>query len=347
MPHDAPPVLCRVLRGEYVESVHRGSWVVYEGDEIVDAGGSIERFVYPRSALKPFQLLPHFAWEGFESHGFDASTRAILFASHSGDESHIERVDRVLRAAHAGRSALACGPHDPLDRQARIALYASGGESEPIHNNCSGKHAGFLLSARRLGAPLDGYLLPEHPVQVEVRDLLSELTEISPARLVPGVDGCGAPNWPLPLTALARLFRDLANPERLPERLRAGADRILGAAIAEPHFIAGRGRFDTALLSAGGGRIFGKCGAEGVFAIGVRAYGARPPIGIAMKVEDGNKRAYEKALGALLAACRILERTDGDLAPFLAGALRNTRGLVVGRSVSRWDEDFDRDYERL
>ena len=133
----------------------------------------------------------------------------------------------------------------------------------------------------------------------------------------------------------------------IPERLRAGADRILGAAIAEPHFIAGRGRFDTALLSAGGGRIFGKCGAEGVFAIGVRAYGARPPIGIAMKVEDGNKRAYEKALGALLAACRILERTDGDLAPFLAGALRNTRGLVVGRSVSRWDEDFDRDYERL
>ena len=341
-----PEEVVRVFRGSAPASGHRGACGVPEGDRIVDAGGRGAEVTYPRSALKPIQLLPHFASPDFEAHGFDFATRAILVASHSGDADHVAAVDRVLAAAAAERSALACGPQDPLDRQARKALYRSGGEGSAIHNNCSGKHAGFLLSARRLGAPLDGYLDPDHAVQVEVRDLLAELTGMSKSDLKPGIDGCGAPNWPLPLVALAGLFRDLADPQRLPQRLACGARRILEAVSREPQFLAGRGRFDTALMRAGGAGLIGKCGAEGVFAVGVVPTSTRPGLGIAMKIEDGNQRGYEKALPALLAALGVLgaepERTDGELAPFARGLIRNTQGLVVGRAVSRWDEDFDR-----
>lgn len=331
------PIISEVWRGPHLESVHRASWVVLEEDRVLASGGNGELCVYPRSSLKPFQLLPLFADPGFEGLGLDPAARAILVASHSSDERHIAAVQRVLTRAGAGESALACGPHDPMDREAAIRLRTSGTDTRAIHNNCSGKHAGFLLSARRLGAPLESYLDPEHPVQREVVDVLAELGGLARSDFVPGSDGCGAPNWPMPLPVVAGLFRDLANPERLPERYRSGAQQIFRAVHAEPHFLAGRGRFGTALIRASQGSLIGKCGAEGYFAIGIRAARGRPAMGIAVKVEDGAKRAYESALPVLLTKLGLLERTDDELAPFRRGIIRNTRGRDVGRIVGRWD----------
>ena len=193
-----------------------------------------------------------------------------------------------------------------------------------------------MLAARRLGAALEGYLEIEHPVQREISALLAELGGIAESDLIAGVDGCGAPNWPLPLPVLAGMFRDLANPDRLPAALRDGAQRMFAAVNAEPHFLAGAGRFDTALLRAGKGALIGKCGAEGVFGLGVRAHGDRPAMGIAIKVDDGNKRAYETALPDLLVELGILDRTEAPLEAFFAAQILNTQGRVVGRSVSRW-----------
>lgn len=335
------PVVCRAFRGGRLESEHRGSWVVLEGDSIVERGGDADSLVYPRSSLKPIQLLPLFASPDFEDLGLDAEARAILVASHSADETHVAAVMRILEAGRATEAALACGPHEPLDRQAAARLHAAGGVVRPIHNNCSGKHAGFLLSARRLGVPLAGYLAPAHPVQREILALIAELTSIPAAELIPGVDGCGAPNWPMPLGAMAAMFRDLANPDRLPARLRAGAERLFDAVQSEPHFLAGRGRFDSALVRAARGCLIGKCGAEGFFAIGIRAGEGRPATGIAIKVSDGAMRGFEYSLPGLLERRGILDRTDPALDTFGPGRIQNTQGLVVGRFVGRWDGDFD------
>ena len=331
---DANPILLRCYRGDRLESVHRGAWVVWQDDRIVDSGGDQESWVYPRSSLKPLQLLPTFG--AGQDRAFDDATRAVMVASHSSDEEHLERVRFILQAAAANEADLACGPHVPMDASAAARLFARGDEPSAIHNNCSGKHAGFLLAARRLGAPLEGYLDIEHPVQREISALISKLSGIPSADLLVGIDGCGAPNWPLPLSVLAAMFRDLANPERLPANLREGAQRMFAAVNAEPHFMAGKGRFDSALLRAARGALIGKCGAEGVFAVGVRGAPGRPASGVAMKIDDGNKRAYEAALPDLLVRLGILERTAEPLASFFAGTVHNTQGRVVGRVESRW-----------
>lgn len=326
----ANPILARYYRGQTLESWSRGSWIVLTTDQVIDSGGDPHAPCYPRSSLKPLQVLPLAASGALDKLALTSAERACLTASHSGDEGHIACVRSVQRKANIPEEALRCGPHPPLDVDAAARLAARGERPGPIHNNCSGKHTGFLMRARELGAPLAGYLDPAHPVQQEVRDVLSELTGIPSADLLPGVDGCGAPNWPLPLRTLAALFRDLANPVLLPRRLSDGADQLFRAVNEAPHFLAGRDRFDTALLSARPGCFLGKCGAEGVFAIGVRAGAERPPMGIAIKVDDGAARGYERSLPWLLVKLGLLSGTEPQLATFFQGEIENTQGLVVG-----------------
>ncbi len=330
----------RVFRGDRLESVHRAHVVVLEEGRLAGAEGDPDAVVYPRSALKPLQALPLFVSGDPARLGLDDNQCAILCASHSGDAGHVDCVRTIQRAAGVLESALECGPHQPFDTEEAQRLIAVGESPLPIHNNCSGKHTGFLISCARHDAPHSGYLDPEHPVQLEVCDLLGRLTDIASTDLEPGIDGCGAPNWPLPLSKLAALFRDLANPERLPAELRDGAGRIFEAVNAAPHFLAGRDRFDTALLRATPGAFLGKCGAEGVFALGVRASAKRPAFGIAIKVEDGAKRCYEHFLPHLLADIGLLDRTEPTLAPFFDGRIRNTQGRVIGHLESIWDPAF-------
>ncbi len=330
------PVLCRIYRGEILESEHRGSFVVVKGDDLGLHVGNPDRTVIPRSSLKPLQLLPLFSAGTPARLQCDKEERACLCASHSSDEGHIAAVRRILARAEIPESALACGPHAPIDQAAAIRLHRRGEEPGRIHNNCSGKHSGFLIRAQELGAELEGYLDPKHPVQVEVREALCEIASLSLEAEDAVIDGCGAPMYAFPLRKLAGLFRDLANPERLPTRFREGARQIFSAFNDAPHFIAGyrakgRIRFDTALLEAGRGALFGKCGAEGVFAIGIRADRNRPAMGIAIKASDGNLRAYESVLPAILCRLGIFEGNEEALRPFFDGPIFNTQGLRVGR----------------
>ena len=333
---DVAPVLVEVHRGGFCESQHRGRWVVVGEKGVLAGGGDYEAPMLPRSALKPLQLLPFFAGGGPKKLGLGPHERAVLCASHSSDEGHISAVREILHRSGVPESALGCGAHAPIDVLASRRLFRRGDEPQRIHNNCSGKHSGFLARARQIGASLHDYLDPKHPVQLEVREVLHRMRGLELTAEGAVFDGCGAPMYAFPLVELAALFRDLAHPEALPRELQQPGDEVFHAFVDAPHFIAGyrdpqRLRLDTALMQAAKGQLFCKCGAEGVFAIGVRRAPGREALGIAVKSEDGAGRAYEFLVPQLLKALGLLSGDEAELAHYFAAPIYNTQAREVGK----------------
>ncbi len=315
------PVLVEVTRGDGVESRHRGSVAVVDIDGGVHLSlGPADLPVPPRSAVKALQALPLVASGAADAVGLDDRALALACASHSGEADHLALVADMLATVGLGVDDLACGPSWPLGEAAARDLARSGRPPTPLHNTCSGKHAGFLVLARALGARPDGYTEPGHPVQIAVRTAIEAASGAVPAE--PVVDGCSAPTWPMPLRDLARGFARFGTGAGLPADLATAAERLRVAVAAEPWFVAGTGRFCTEIMALTGPRAFVKFGAEGVFTAAVPELG----LGVALKVEDGATRACEVVMAAVLQ--RLLP--DLDLEPFLRPAVRSRRGAVVG-----------------
>jgi len=321
------PVLVEVLRAGLVESRHRGAVVVADTEgAIVLSVGDVTAPVFPRSAVKALQALPLVESGAAERYGFCDEELALACASHSGERAHVEGVTRMLANAGLEPSALRCGAHWPLSQAAAHALARTGTPSA-LHNNCSGKHAGFLVVARARGVDYTGYWQPGHPVQRDVHSVLEDLTGavLPPDRRA--VDGCSVPTWAVPLQSLAHAFAKFGTGQGLAsERARAAA-RLRAACANQPWYVAGTGRFGTEIVRLLGERIFFKTGAEGV------ACGALPTLGLgfAIKCDDGAGRAVEAVAAALTA--RLLPLSDaerGALAPFAQPALRNWNGIEVG-----------------
>ncbi len=323
------PVLVRLRRGPTVESVHRGAWVLADADGAVLAGaGAFAHPFFARSSVKALQALPLFDTGAAERFALDEEELALAIASHSGERCHTEVVRRTLAKLGLCEKDLLCGPQIPEDAAARRELFASGGQPGAIHNNCSGKHAGFLALARTLDAPPERYLEPDSPGQRLVRGTIAELSGVPAESLVPAVDGCSAPTYRLPLTGLATAFARLANPDALSARRREDCRRLTDAAARHPVLIAGsRGRLCTDLARLAGGRLFPKVGAEAVYAVGLRGRGR----GLAVKIDDGSARALHALVPDLLAALGFLDDDDRRaLAPWMDRALRNRAERVVG-----------------
>lgn len=322
------PVLVEITRGERVESCHRGCAAVVANDgTVVAAWGDVEQPVFPRSAVKPLQVLPLLETGAAERYQVSDEEIALACASHGGEPEHVERVAAWLVRLGLKPDSLVCGPHLPLSEAASRAVIRHGEEPSRLHNNCSGKHAGFLTTALHLREPLTGYAGPVHPVQLRVRRVLSHMGGVELPEDARGVDGCGVPTVAMPLVALARAMARLAAPER-EGRLRAEAlRRVTSAMTSHPSLVGGRGRFDSVVMAASGGSIIVKGGAEGVHAAALLHHG----IGIAVKIDDGAKRAAEPAMAALLS--RFAEPDDtlnGSLAPYTRTAMRNTTGARIG-----------------
>lgn len=318
------PVLVRFRRGATVESIHRGSIALADANGVRALHGDVERPVFWRSAAKPFQAAAALAAGVAERFGLERSDLAILAASHNGEDRHVATVRALLARAGIAERELQCGPHPSIQLAVALDKAARGLKPEPIASNCSGKHAGMLLLAKQLGAPLDHYLDPRHPAQRAVWSAIAECSEFRGAEPPPAVDGCSAPTWPLPLANLAIAFRHLANPSgpRAP-----ALQRIRDAMIAEPFLVAGTGRFDTVLMEAAGGAIVSKVGAEGVIACGVVGRN----VGIAIKIDDGAARAYEPLLLALLAERGFLDAAaSARLESAFPPRLRNFAGIEYG-----------------
>jgi len=310
------PLLVEVTRGGWTESLHEVDVVLVDtSGRIVEAWGDATRPVMPRSAIKPIQALPLVSTGAADAFGLTDVELALACASHGGEPRHVDAVAGWLARLGVDSSALACGAQVPSFAPAAAVLAAAGGEATAVHNNCSGKHTGFLTVLCHLGLPLDGYLDPGHRLQADhVTPWIERTCGVDLAAAQPGVDGCGIPAWSMPLDRLASGWATIGA-----EPVDSSAHRLLSAMRSEPFLVAGSARACTRLIGAATGATVVKAGAEGVFCAVVPADG----IGLALKVRDGAARAAEVAVEWILARC-------GRLPDPVLSRLVNHSGVHVG-----------------
>jgi L-asparaginase II len=320
----------RALSGHagLVENRHYGSVAVVDCEgHLLYSVGDAHRVGFTRSALKPFQAVPLLRASGHVRLGLSTRELALLCASHSGEPKHVSGVAGVLARIGCTEHDLRCGSHVPL-------YYATLGETPPaqghwtqLHNNCSGKHAGFLAWCCLAGVAREDYLDPAHTLQLAIRDCVAELTGATLADMPCGIDGCSAPNFAVPLAHLAHLYARLAQGEAEPQE-GAVFGPLFEAMTSHPDLVSGEGRTDLAYMTVGAGDWVSKAGADGVQAFASRSAG----LGIAVKVSDGTPRALHAAFVETLRQLRLLDgRATALLDPWSNPPIRNHRALVTGQ----------------
>ena len=331
------PILVEAWRGTTVESFHRGAVAVVDGDgALVASLGDIDRPVFPRSAIKLLQALPLVESGAADRFGLGDEELALACASHNGEPAHARVAASMLAKAGLDESVLECGVHWPYHEPAARDLAAAGAAPSALHNNCSGKHAGFvclgclLAEGRDRRSFLAGYVQPEHPVMREVGAALQAATGCDVSRAPQGTDGCSIPTYAIPLRRLALAFARAGSGVGLSRGRITAAARLRKAVASAPFMIGGSGSFDSEVMRALGARVFCKVGAEGMYCAALPELG----LGLALKIDDGNTaRACEVAMAALIEAWLPLHN-EGDrslLAGLSSRPLHNRRGLAVGR----------------
>jgi L-asparaginase II len=303
------------------ESTHRVHLAV------VDAAGGLQTrngdpdlAIFVRSAAKPFQALPLVQDGAGDRWGITARELAACCGSHGGEAGHLACVRGLLDRIGVPESSLACGPHDPMNEDAARALLEAGQVPRPIHNNCSGKHAGMLALARYHGWPTRGYRLRDHPVQRRMRAEMTRWAGVPEGEMGLGIDGCGVVCFHLPLRAMARAYARLVEAAEEGEPASAA---VVGAMAQHPFQVAGTDRLCTVLIEATRGRVIAKVGAEGVYGAGER----RRRFGLALKVEDGARRAAEVALVTAMVELGWVEGEEREaLGPWVERTVPNTLG---------------------
>ncbi len=324
----ANPVLAEVRRGNWVENRHRGAFHVVDArGHVVATAGDAAHPIFPRSAIKAIQALAMFRSGAVDMFGLDDEALALACASHMGEPGHVAGVARFLERIGCTLDDLECGAHPPTNAAARKALREADEAPMALHNNCSGKHAGMLAVAKALGAPTAGYVERDHPAQQLVRACIADVigSDLTTDRC--GTDGCSIPTWAAPLEDFAAGFARMAAAEDLADDLVAPSARILDAATAHPFLIRGTDTLDTDLMAAFAGRLMLKIGAEGVFCGAVRNLG----LGFALKIDDGNMKAAEVAIAALIGAIAKPDELErAALGARAVHTLTNWRRIEVG-----------------
>jgi len=327
MPTKSDPLICEVTRGTMVESRHRVHAMVCDASGPVKTWGDPDLMFYPRSAIKFMQALPLVESGAADAHKVDIAELALASASHSGTATHVNAVCAWLKRIGLGADDLGCGPHLPYDVHAAHDLIRAGTPPTRVNNNCSGKHTGFLTTALHLGESTEGYLDPDHPVQRRLYDILVAFGEQNLADTGRGRDGCGIPVYGMTLTALARAAQKMADPAGLGEQRGTAVKRVLAAVMAEPFMVGGPERFDTDVMGALGGKAATKGGAEGVHIAILPEKG----LGIALKAEDGEKRAADIAMAYLLTEAGVIDEAESrKLGRHLKPTIHNAAGDAVG-----------------
>ncbi len=320
-------LLAEVHRGNHVESRHTGSLIVCDADgRLVLSRGDPDRSAFPRSAIKALQALPLLVSAAADRWGLTDIELALACASHTGTPAHAEIALAMFAKAGRDVSGLECGTHWPSSTSAARALAAAGRHPNALHNNCSGKHAGFICTAIAAGTDPTGYVGPDHPTMRGVIGAVAAATGAPATQEARATDGCSIPCFLTPLRAIATGFARFGTGQNLPEGFAAAAARLREAVAANPDMIAGEGRFDTEITTALGTAAFVKTGAEGIHAGALPALG----LGFALKIDDGATRAADAATAALLT--RYLGPHDA-LIRWSATTLRNWNGIEVGRVV--------------
>jgi L-asparaginase II len=321
------PVLVEVRRGGRVESRHGGSIAVSDArGGLVLARGDVAVPAFPRSAVKVIQALPLVESGAADAFGFGTKELALACASHNGEPEHADLARAMLAKAGLEPDALECGAHWPSRQEAALALARAGQDRTALHNNCSGKHAGFVCTCRHMGLNHRGYVTIGHDYQRLIAATMEEVTGAAHRADNSGIDGCSIPTYAVPLQNLATGFAKLATGEGLAADRAAAARRLFAACTAEPFYVAGTGRADTEMMKAGAGRVFVKVGAEGVYCGAVPELG----VGFALKIDDGAGRGAEAAVAALLAHLLRDDALSQTYAAMASVTLTNWNGIDVG-----------------
>lgn len=303
--------------------------VIGEDGELTHYLGNPDLIFMTRSSIKPFQLLALILSGAADKYGFSDEQLSIMCGSHAGTDRHREVVLSNLQKAGNGPENLQCGCHRPIWMEVDNVYPTQGEDKDPARHNCSGKHSGFLALARFLGDPLDRYLDPDSRSQKMVKQLLAEYCEYDPSKMPASIDGCSAPNYPLPLRNLALGFKKLACEEGDSDNVRMAVKRIKHAMTSHPFMVSGDKRFDYDIKRSFLANAVSKIGAEAIQGVGF----SNPPLGIAVKVSDGNFRALEPIVIETLRQVGII----GDIHhyPLLERhdfpSVRNNRDIVTGQ----------------
>jgi len=326
--------IARVLRAGLVESWHCGAVAAAtpDGRLVAIAGAPELAASFLRSAAKPFQAMSLLAAGGRERFDLSSADLALVCASHGGTPAHVQRASTLLARGGFTVQDLLCGIHPPLDAEAARELTARRREPTPLHNGCSGKHAGMLLACCMRKLPTGDYIAPEHPVQKENLRHLALCARVRPEEVGLATDGCSVPTYRLSVAAAARAYAVLADPDLagLPG-VSSLATAIVGAMTDAPEMVAGPGRFTTRLMQVTRGRILAKEGYEGFYALAVRGPVA---LGVAIKIADGGERCRDGVVLETLLQLGCLSAAElTEIRDLHRPQRRNHRGLVVGEIV--------------
>ncbi|KAI9024232.1 L-asparaginase II [Hyaloraphidium curvatum] len=334
---DASPPAGRLrvdsLRAGLVESAHDVTVAVVDASgRLIASSNDPSLKTFWRSSCKFFQAMPMVEAGAADRFGLSQAALALACASHSSEREHLEVCDEMLAACGCRDSDLACGPHVPLAPDVAEKVAGEGINLTPRWSNCSGKHAAMLAYCRHVGWPVEGYELPDHPLQQRLLDEVAEWTSIPRDELPIGVDGCALPTYFLPVRAMALAYARFGA-SSLPQ-----AVRLRNAVAAHPLMIAGRNRLCTDLAAASKGAVLAKIGAEGLYGATIPSAG----LGIALKINDGDFRCAPVALVAVLKALADRGTVDGlaeivahpEVAKYAEIPLPNTRGFAAGALLS-------------
>ena len=315
-----PQAMAELWRGGILESVHLGHAVICDSAGVVQTWGDPDTVIFPRSSSKMLQALPLVESGAAAAAGLTEAHLALACASHQGAALHTGHVARWLSDLGLGEPDLRCGSHEPYDIAERDRLVTAHERPCQLHNNCSGKHAGFLtLNQHIRGGP--EYIDPDHPLQQSVRAAFEEVTgQTSPGY---GIDGCSAPNFATSVTGLARAMAAFATATGTGGTRDRAMFALTRAMAAYPDLVAGEGRACTELMRAMGGRVALKTGAEAVYVAILPAQ----KLGIALKIADGGTRAAEAAIAALLVRQGVLDAEHPATRKRLNAIQRNCRGF--------------------
>jgi L-asparaginase II len=329
-------ILAKAIRGETVESIHRGHLIIVNGaGKTIARLGNPETITFWRSSAKPFQTLPFISSGAAEQFGFSEKEIALACGSHSGESFHIEAARKMLDKANFTEADLHCGTHPPFDEKTAERMIRAGEKPTQIYNNCSGKHAAMLALARHIGADVQTYEQLENPVQQKVLETVSVFTDISEDQIKIGIDGCALPNFAVPISAMARAFAKLVFPPKsFDDKLQKASRQIVSAMMNFPEMIGGTRRLDTLIMQAAPGKIISKVGAEGVYLAGILPNEQwKTGLAIAFKIEDGDDRRARAVVAIrLLRQVGILnDGNDENLREYSPITLKNWRGDMVGK----------------
>jgi L-asparaginase II len=319
-----PIPMVELWRGGLLESTHLGHAVLVDDTgQIVRAWGDPERIIFPRSSCKMIQALPLVESGAADAYGLTTAQLALSCASHQGAALHVNAARDWLAGIGLGEPDLRCGSHEPYDKAERDRLICDHEGPCQLHNNCSGKHSGFLTVTKHLKAGPE-YVEIDHPLQKAIRAATEEVTGETVAGY--GIDGCSAPNFAMSVAGLARAMAEFAKAREGGSVRERAMQRLRDAMAAHPEYVAGEGRSCTELMRAMGGRVAIKTGAEAVFIAMI----PEKKLGLAMKIEDGNSRASEAALVGILTQLGVLDATHPMAQKRLPAPQTNCRGFTTG-----------------